>query len=149
MSASARCAPCGLADGGSGIALSVALPTPPSAEIPMSTRFKPVRPAPNNVSSRADPADQEHHVAPLEGCTLEEACAAIESLPRVQKVDGGAGYAHYVFTTLVFRFKDDVQVEQGEGCIHIRSASRVGHSDLGTNRRRVEQIRSRLAARTP
>ena len=114
----------------------------------MSTRFKPVRRAPNNVSSRADPADREHHVAPLEGCTLADACAVIESLPRVRRVDEGPDYAHYVFTTLVFRFEDDVEVEQGEGCIHIRSASRVGHSDLGTNRRRVEQIRSRLAART-
>ena len=112
----------------------------------MSTRFKPVRRAPNNVSSRADPTDREHHVAPLANCTVAEVCAVVESLPRTRRVEAREGYAHYVFTSLVFRFQDDLQLEQGEGCVHIRSASRVGRGDLGANRRRVEEIRSRVQA---
>ena len=111
----------------------------------MSSRFKPVRNTPNNVSSRADATDRQHYVAPLADCTVADVCTIVASLPRARKVEASEDYAHYVFTTLLFRFQDDVQIEQGTGCVHIRSASRVGRSDLGTNRRRVEQIRSRLA----
>lgn len=113
----------------------------------MTTRLKPVRPAPNNVSSQADRTDHQHYVSPLTGCTFDEVCAVIESLPRTRRLEANDGYARYLFTTLLFRFQDDVEVEQGKACVHIRSASRVGHSDLGTNRRRVEQIRGRLLSR--
>ena len=42
----------------------------------------------------------------------------------------------------IFRFIDDVEFYLTEqGVIHFRSASRIGHSDLGVNRRRVEMIR--------
>jgi len=48
----------------------------------------------------------------------------------------------------VFRFVDDVEfhVDETAKLIHVRSASRVGHSDLGVNRRRVEAIRAHLPA---
>jgi len=35
-------------------------------------------------------------------------------------------------------------LDDGSKTIHVRSASRVGYSDLGVNRRRVEAIRSRF-----
>jgi uncharacterized protein (DUF1499 family) len=54
------------------------------------------------------------------------------------------GYLHAVFTTPVFRFKDDleIRIDGKNQLVHFRSASRVGHSDLGTNRKRVESLRS-------
>jgi uncharacterized protein (DUF1499 family) len=53
------------------------------------------------------------------------------------------GYLWATFTSRVFRFVDDVEfrmVSTG-GMIHVRSGSRVGYSDLGVNRRRVEKLR--------
>ena len=56
------------------------------------------------------------------------------------------GYLHATFESAVFRFIDDVefQLSPVEGVINVRSASRVGHSDLGVNRRRVEVLRAEL-----
>ena len=52
-------------------------------------------------------------------------------------------YCHAVFTSKVFRFKDDLEAELSAAQIDIRSASRAGTSDLGKNRKRVEHIRQR------
>ena len=47
----------------------------------------------------------------------------------------------------LLRFVDDVDavVDPDAGVIHVRSASRVGYSDLGVNRKRVEAIRAAFA----
>ncbi len=52
------------------------------------------------------------------------------------------GYLHAEFSSSLFRFMDDLELrmDRQEGLIHIRSASRVGHSDFGVNRKRVEMI---------
>ncbi|GAV19321.1 hypothetical protein MMIC_P0255 [Mariprofundus micogutta] len=51
-------------------------------------------------------------------------------------------YLHATFTTPVFRYVDDVELRLDEenGLIHIRSASRIGRSDFGVNRSRVERL---------
>jgi uncharacterized protein (DUF1499 family) len=56
-------------------------------------------------------------------------------------------YIWATFRTKVFRFVDDVECRlvTGDGVIHVRSASRIGYSDLGLNRRRVEELRARFA----
>ena len=43
-------------------------------------------------------------------------------------------------------FVDDVEffLDENANVIHVRSASRLGNSDLGTNRKRVEAIRAKL-----
>jgi len=53
-------------------------------------------------------------------------------------------YWHIEFRSRVFRFVDDVEFlfDAQTRLIHVRSASRVGRSDLGVNRKRVEKIRS-------
>lgn len=58
-------------------------------------------------------------------------------------------YAHFQVTTRLLRFRDDLEVrlDREARLIQVRSASRVGHSDLGANRRRVEALRAQLAAR--
>ncbi len=55
-------------------------------------------------------------------------------------IDDGR-YCHAIFTSSLFRFRDDFEAELGETRIEVRSASRAGTSDLGQNRKRVEQIR--------
>ena len=71
--------------------------------------------------------------------------AIIASGGQIQKEE-----PHYLwasFTTKWLRFVDDVELrlDRGKRLIHIRSASRVGHSDLGANRKRVAHIRAVFA----
>ena len=55
-------------------------------------------------------------------------------------------YLHAVFTSRIWRFRDDLELlyDETDGAVHVRSASRVGYSDLGANRRRVEALRRQL-----
>jgi len=54
-------------------------------------------------------------------------------------------YIAATFASTLFGFVDDfeVRVDTAAGLIHLRSASRVGRSDLGANRKRVETIKNR------
>ncbi|MEZ4320638.1 MAG: DUF1499 domain-containing protein [Myxococcota bacterium] len=108
------------------------------------TRFAPVPATPNCVSSRTDP-DDPHYVAPLPHATVERIKAVVAGLPRTELVEEADGYLHFVSTTAFFRFKDDLELEVEEDGVHVRSASRVGHSDLGVNRKRVEALRALLS----
>jgi len=69
----------------------------------------------------------------------------VESMPRTTVVEETDGYIHAEARTLVFRFVDDLELLVGpDGELVVRSASRVGRSDLGVNERRVERLRERL-----
>ena len=55
-------------------------------------------------------------------------------------------YLWATFSTRLFRFIDDLELRLDEesGVIHVRSGSRVGYSDMGVNRRRIEDLRARF-----
>jgi uncharacterized protein (DUF1499 family) len=125
--------------------------TPPTTLGLHSGRLAPCPATPNCVSSLADQADQK--VAPfgLDRPVAEAKSvvkAALAALPRTRLVREDDNYLHFEFRSLIFRFVDDVEFhfDQAGRAIHIRSASRVGHSDFGVNRRRVETIRALLPA---
>jgi uncharacterized protein (DUF1499 family) len=114
-------------------------------------RLAPCPSTPNCVSSRS--ADREHAVEPLSfPGTVAEAHAGIRkiilSMKRARVITETDSYIHAEFTSLIFRFVDDVefQFDEGEKSIHVRSASRLGKSDLGVNRKRVEDVRARWMA---
>lgn len=105
--------------------------------------------SPNCVSSLA--TDAGHAIAPFvldrsSGAAKEELRQAVARLPRVKLISETENYLHFEFRSLIFRFVDDVEfhLDDATKTIHIRSASRVGHSDFGVNRRRVETIRALL-----
>ncbi len=110
--------------------------------------------SPNCVSSLArDPA---RRVAPFRYVgALEDARrrlkAVLTELPRTRFVETSPAYWHLECRSLVFRFVDDLEFvfDPDVAEIHVRSASRVGHSDLGVNRRRVEWIRERFERPAP
>lgn len=54
------------------------------------------------------------------------------------------GYLRAIFTSMVFKFEDDLECRMifSEGIIHIRSGSRTGYSDFRVNARRVENLRA-------
>src|SRR5262245_11841067 len=98
--------------------------------------------------------DPEHHVEPLHFSgspeeAMERLKAAITALPRSKIVTADARYMHAEFTSRLFRFVDDVEflIEPDTKTVHFRSASRVGRSDLGVNRQRMEEIRQKFEER--
>lgn len=104
--------------------------------------------SPNCVSSQA--TDKDHFVEALSGAsTPAEARAALtQVLSGLKRVEWSATSDRRIqaaFTSLIFRFVDDVEfIIKDNGSVAIRSASRVGHSDLGANRNRVEMLREKF-----
>ena len=117
-------------------------------------RLAPCKHTPNCVSSQADAyKDAGHYIAPIgtQG-SARDAWAALtsllQSMPRVSVVADQEDYLYAEFTSRTMGFVDDVEflLDEKAGVIHVRSASRLGASDFGVNRDRVETIRSRIAA---
>lgn len=108
--------------------------------------------SPNCVCSCDD--TDGHSIAPLiwqgdaqEG--LRRLTSVIATFPEARcETSNRPDYLHAEFTSAWFRFVDDVEflVDTAAGVIHVRSASRAGHSDLGVNRKRVERIRELFQA---
>jgi uncharacterized protein (DUF1499 family) len=73
---------------------------------------------------------------------------AVSSLPRTTIVDDSGQYLHAECRSAVFRFVDDLELHlrPDEGAIAVRSASRLGYSDFGVNRGRVETLRRKLVS---
>lgn len=107
--------------------------------------------SPNCVSSFADTDDSVHRVdvLPVTGSaeeTMDALVRAIESMPRSKIITREGAYLHAEFRSRLIRYVDDLEllVQSESGVVHVRSASRIGHSDLGANRKRVGALRARL-----
>ena len=59
-----------------------------------------------------------------------------------------ADFVQAVVKTPLMQFRDDVQLafKQQASDIQVRSSSRLGISDMGVNRRRIESLRAHLAS---
>jgi uncharacterized protein (DUF1499 family) len=115
-------------------------------------KLAPCPASPNCVSSQA--IDAEHRVEPMPYTiarteALATAKAVIVATPRTKLVSTSDDYLHAEYTSLIFRFVDDLELwfDDAAKLIHVRSASRVGRSDLGVNRKRVEHLRELLMHR--
>jgi len=98
--------------------------------------------APNVVSSEDD-VQPERAIAPLTG-NLTQIKAAIEATGGTITSESDS-YLSATYMSKIFKFVDDVEIrKQSDTLWHIRSASRVGYSDRGMNRKRVEAIRASL-----
>lgn len=66
----------------------------------------------------------------------------VEGMPRVELLKEEGDLLHYEFTTKLGKFADDVEffIDQDNKEIHFRSASRVGWSDMGANKRRMKKV---------
>ena len=106
----------------------------------------------NCVSS--DAPDTRHHISPLQLTVAPtEAWATVREivskLPRTRIVEETADYLHAECQSALFGFVDDLELHlrPAEKIIAVRSASRLGYSDFGVNRRRVEGLRASLTSR--
>ncbi|MDU0354268.1 DUF1499 domain-containing protein [Paraglaciecola aquimarina] len=107
---------------------------------------------PNCVSSLTE--DKSQYVEPMlhDGQPRQiksDILQVLAELDNSQTTVSKDNYIRAEFTSTVFRFVDDVEFYFPETTsngtqIHLRSASRVGHSDFGVNRKRIELIRSKF-----
>lgn len=107
-------------------------------------------PSPNCVSTMATLDSQKMPPIAFDGDTnsikSKIKSTILDSFPRAKLITENEDYLHFQFTSLIFRFVDDVEflIEDEDNQIHFRSASRVGHSDLGANRKRMTRISESL-----
>ena len=92
-----------------------------------------------------------HHIDPLK--VSGKLDSSWQTLRDILGADGSisivASDGHYIRAeakTRFLRFTDDVEflLDREAGVIDMRSASRLGHSDLGKNRSRLEGVRSAM-----
>ena len=100
--------------------------------------------SPNCVSSQTK--DDGHRIAPLAFTgDPDGAFARLKQLLAGRKdtkiVEESAGYLRVEMRTTLFVDDGEFLLDKIEQVIHIRSASRLGYSDLGKNRSRMEEIR--------
>lgn len=103
---------------------------------------------PNCVSSQA--GDKAHYVAPFNvngttGSAMQKLKTIVQGLPLTTIVEFRPDYLYAECATKMMGFVDDVEFYSDGKAIHVRSASRLGHSDWGVNRKRVETIRAACA----
>ena len=102
--------------------------------------------SPNCVVSQN--GDKKHAIEPISYHVERDAAKqtllkVLTVVPRTEVIEETDNYIHALSKSRIFKFVDDVEFyfPSDEKVIHMRSASRVGESDLGVNRRRMEQIR--------
>jgi uncharacterized protein (DUF1499 family) len=109
-------------------------------------RLAPCPDTPNCVSSQTEEPRSAVAAIPFTGSAemaMARLCCALRECPRTKIITARDQYIHAESRSRVFRFVDDLElsVDRTESVIHLRSASRVGYSDFGVNRKRVEGIR--------
>ena len=109
-------------------------------------KLAPCPSSPNCVSSQS--SDDAHRISPLTfsgraADAMKKLTAIVQTFPRTTVITVSDRYLHAEVTSAIFRFVDDLEflVDDAAKVIHVRSASRMGYSDLGVNRKRVEEIR--------
>jgi uncharacterized protein (DUF1499 family) len=103
----------------------------------------------SDAQRRAYPDIQPLRLAVAPNIAFERAKGAMEEAGwQIVREDPSAGRIEALATTLWFGFKDDVIVRinaDGAGSrVDVRSKSRVGRSDLGTNAQRIRAFQRRL-----
>ncbi len=107
---------------------------------------------PNCVNSQAIASDTEHSIQPIRvGGEMPQRMAdlklVIQSMPRSIIIKETNNYLYVESTSKLMGFVDDVEFYFDDGkFIQVRSASRLGESDLGVNRQRIEEIRAKLTS---
>ncbi len=104
--------------------------------------------SPNCVSSQAELVDS-HYINALEdldGSKWARLGMVLNGMDGASQMGSEGNYTYYTFQTKLMGFVDDVEFfyAPDQSVIHVRSASRVGQSDMNANRKRVEMIRAAL-----
>jgi uncharacterized protein (DUF1499 family) len=117
-------------------------------------RLKPPSKTPNSVTSQANlypdhPQNAYASIAPFSfqgdgEAAIRQLAQVMQQMPRTVIVTQNPDYLYAQCNTALLQFTDDVEfwVDTASKVIQVRSASRLGKSDLGANRKRVEAVRA-------
>jgi uncharacterized protein (DUF1499 family) len=99
--------------------------------------------SPNCVSSYE--SSEEHAIAALDG-NLNQVQQILVAMDGANIVEQSNNYLYAEFTSSLMGYVDDVEFlyDAANNTTQVRSASRVGYSDMGANRSRIEAIRTQL-----
>ncbi len=99
---------------------------------------------PNCVSSQSN--DAQSQIEPLPMVSMAEIKQVLQGMERATIVEETDKYLYAEFKSKLMGYVDDVEfyLDSDANVVQVRSASRLGKSDLGVNRKRVEEIRSKL-----
>jgi uncharacterized protein (DUF1499 family) len=103
--------------------------------------------SPNCVSSQA--VDERHRIAPLAFSGDPDAAFARLKQVLIRRKDSTVieeqtGYLRVELRTTFFVDDSEFLLDRERQVIQVRSASRLGYSDLGKNRSRMEEIREQF-----
>ena len=106
--------------------------------------------SPNCVSSQA--TDERHRIAPLTFADEPDTAwarlrAVLSGRADATLIEEQPGYLRLELRTTLFVDDAEFLLDRANRVVHVRSASRLGYSDLGKNRRRMEEIRRQFAPR--
>ena len=101
--------------------------------------------SPNCVNSQSN--DEQSKITPLPAVSISKIKEVVKSMEKTEIIEETDSYLYAEFTSKLMGFVDDVEfyLDKNADVVHVRSASRLGQSDLGVNRQRVEEIRAKLA----
>ena len=133
--------------------IKVSSPKPSSIGL-INNSLAPCPTSPNCVSSLAQPNDDLHYIKPLsfkDANLIAKQILELKGVSGYQLITHENNYFHFECTTRFMRYTDDLEllISPEEKTVHIRSASRLGHSDLGANRKRIEFIRDLITRKNP
>lgn len=105
-----------------------------------------LQPCPDRPNCVSSLATDEHAIAPLTVTSkgLNHLYQVISQQDGCSTITLKGNYLHAECASNLFGFIDDLEFVQADNIIHLRSAARLGYSDLGVNRKRIEAIRSKL-----
>ena len=107
-------------------------------------KLAPCRGTPNCVNSQSD--FPLFKIDPLPLVAMADLKKVVEGMEGSRIIESTDNYLLAEYTSKLMGFVDDVEfyLDSSANVTHVRSASRLGKSDLGVNRKRVEEIRAKL-----
>jgi uncharacterized protein (DUF1499 family) len=100
--------------------------------------------SPNCVNSQS--TNPQSQIDPLPLVSISDLKKVIETMERTTIIEATDSYLYAEFKSKLMGYVDDVEfyLDPAANVIQVRSASRLGQSDLGVNRQRIETIRQKL-----
>ena len=103
--------------------------------------------SPNCVSSYD--MDEEHYIKPIlfsssQKNITHQLINIFSEHSNIELISLSNNYIHAQYSSNMMGFIDDIELLILDQKIHIRSASRLGYSDFGANRKHIEMIRTQL-----
>ena len=108
-------------------------------------KLLPLPKKPNGVATQSGKTEQHMEPIPYSGdreAARQELLQILNQLPHTTLIKEDSEYIWIEFRSPFFGFPDDVEFSFEDSLIHFRAAARLGHSDMGVNYKRMENIKT-------